>query len=62
MNCGVTAEVLATIAERDPRILRAPAVRVANPDVPIPFSRPLENFVLPDSDKIVIAAKTTLES
>jgi pyruvate/2-oxoglutarate/acetoin dehydrogenase E1 component len=62
MNCGVTAEVLATIAERDPRVLKAPAIRVANPDIPVPFSRPMENFALPDADKIVAAAKTTLQS
>jgi pyruvate/2-oxoglutarate/acetoin dehydrogenase E1 component len=60
LNCGVTAEVLATIAERDPQILKAPAVRVANPDIPIPFSRPMENFALPDAAKIVAAAKATL--
>jgi pyruvate/2-oxoglutarate/acetoin dehydrogenase E1 component len=60
MNCGVTAEVLAIIAERDPRVLKAPAVRVANPDVPIPFSRPMETFALPDADKIVAAAKKTM--
>jgi pyruvate/2-oxoglutarate/acetoin dehydrogenase E1 component len=62
MNCGVTAEVLAIVAERDPRVLKAPAVRVANPDVPIPFSRPMETFALPDADKIVAAAKKTLEN
>jgi acetoin:2,6-dichlorophenolindophenol oxidoreductase subunit beta len=62
MNCGVTAEVLATIAERDPKILKAPAVRVANPDIPIPFSRPMENFALPDADKIVAAAQATLKA
>ena len=60
MNCGVTAEILAVIAERDPRVLKAPAVRVAYPDVPVPFSRPMENFCLPDADKIVAAAKSTL--
>jgi len=57
MNCGVTAEVLAVIAERDPRVLKAPARRIANPDVPVPFSRPMENFCLPDAEKIVRAAK-----
>lgn len=61
MNCGITAEILALIAERDPRVLKAPAVRVANPNVPVPFSRPMENFCLPDCDKIVAAAKATLK-
>jgi len=62
MNCGVTAEVLAVVAERNPKALKAPAVRVANPDVPIPFSRPMENFVLPDADRIVAAARSTLKA
>jgi pyruvate dehydrogenase E1 component beta subunit len=61
MNCGVTAEVLAVIAERNPQVLKAPAVRVANPDVPVPFARPMENFCLPDADKIVAAARKTLD-
>lgn len=56
MNCGLTAEVLAVVAERDPRVLKAPAVRIAYPDVPVPFSRPMENFCLPLPDKIVAAA------
>lgn len=60
LNCGITAEVLAVIAERDPSILKAPAVRIANPDVPIPFSRPMENFALPDAEKIVTAALRTV--
>ena len=60
LNCGITAEVLAVIAERDPSILKAPAVRIANPDVPIPFSRPMENFALPDAEKIVAAALRTV--
>ena len=58
MNCGVTAEVLAVIAERDPRVLKAPAKRIAYPDVPVPFSRPMEDFCLPLPDKIVSAAKS----
>jgi hypothetical protein len=28
---------------------------VTYPDVPIPFSRPMEQFCLPDPDKIVAA-------
>jgi acetoin:2,6-dichlorophenolindophenol oxidoreductase subunit beta len=62
MNCGVTAEVLAVVAERNPKALQAPAVRIANPDVPIPFSRPMEDFALPDADKVVAAAKQTLKA
>jgi pyruvate dehydrogenase E1 component beta subunit len=31
--------------------------RLAVPDVPIPFSRPLEQFVIPQVDAIVAAAQ-----
>jgi pyruvate/2-oxoglutarate/acetoin dehydrogenase E1 component len=58
MNCGVTAEVLAVVAERGPSVLKAPAVRVAYPDVPVPFSRPMEDFCLPLPDKIAAAARS----
>jgi pyruvate dehydrogenase E1 component beta subunit len=58
MNCGVTAEVLAVVAERGPSVLKAPAVRVAYPDVPVPFSRPMEDFCLPLPDKIASAARS----
>lgn len=61
MNCGITAEVLAVVAERDPGVLKARAVRIANPDVPIPFSRPMENFCLPDAQKIVSAVREVLK-
>jgi pyruvate/2-oxoglutarate/acetoin dehydrogenase E1 component len=57
MNCGITAEVLAVVAERGPRVLKAPAVRIAYPDVPVPFSRPMEDFCLPLPEKIVSAAR-----
>ncbi|MDP9052491.1 MAG: alpha-ketoacid dehydrogenase subunit beta, partial [Acidobacteriota bacterium] len=60
MNCGVTAEVLAVIAERDPSVLRKRAVRVAYPDVPVPFSRPMEDYCLPLPDKIASAARSLL--
>jgi pyruvate dehydrogenase E1 component beta subunit len=60
MNCGVTAEVLAVIAEKDPSVLKKPAVRIAYPDVPVPFSRPMEDFCLPLPDKIASAARSLL--
>jgi pyruvate/2-oxoglutarate/acetoin dehydrogenase E1 component len=58
MNCGVTAEVLAVVAERGPGVLKVPAVRVAYPDVPVPFSRPMEDYCLPLPDKIASAARS----
>src|SRR3712207_3971754 len=45
--CAVGAQVAALIAERGWEDLDGPVVRVATPDVPIPFSPPLEQAVLP---------------
>ena len=52
---GVSAEVAAVVAEEALDYLDAPIKRVAEPDTPIPFSPPLEHFVLPDEQKIIQA-------
>ncbi|MEU0507972.1 alpha-ketoacid dehydrogenase subunit beta [Amycolatopsis sp. NPDC006125] len=52
LSFGLSGEVIARVAERDPGLLRAPAARVAVPDVPIPYARPLEYAVLPTPDRI----------
>jgi 2-oxoisovalerate dehydrogenase E1 component beta subunit len=46
-SCGVGAEVAAIIAEEALFALDAPIRRLTAPDVPIPFSPPLEQAVLP---------------
>jgi len=61
LSFGVTSEVLAVIAERDPSVLKSPAVRVAYPDVPVPFSRPMEDFCLPSVERILAAARATMK-
>ncbi len=57
MSYGMTAEVAAIVAENSLFELKAPVRRLAIPNVPIPFSPPLENFVLPNAEKIFKAAK-----
>jgi pyruvate/2-oxoglutarate/acetoin dehydrogenase E1 component len=54
---GLTGEIAAIVAETDPTMLKAPVGRLAVPDTPIPYARPLETFVLPKTDKIVAEAK-----
>jgi len=54
---GVTAELTATIVEGAFDYLDAPIVRVASPDVPIPFSPSLEKQYMVWSDDIVKAVK-----
>ncbi len=57
LSFGMSGEIAAIIAESDPRLLRAPVVRVAVPDVPIPYARSLEYAVLPTKERIVSAIK-----
>ena len=54
---GFGAEVAATIAERAFDHLDAPVGRVGSLDVPVPFSPPLEEFVLPTADRVVAAVQ-----
>ena len=54
---GVSAEVAAVVAEEALDYLDAPIKRVAEPDTPIPFSPPLEQFVIPNEKSIVRAVK-----
>ena len=56
-TAGVSAEIAAVISEEALDYLDAPIKRVANPDVPIPFSPSLENFVIPDDKRIIKAVK-----
>jgi len=49
-SCGVGAEVSALISEEAFEELDAPVKRLTAPDVPIPFSPPLEQAVLPQLD------------
>lgn len=57
---GAAAEIAAVIADKGFDLLDAPVKRLATPDVPIPFSPPMEKFVLPDDTKIVKAVKELL--
>jgi pyruvate/2-oxoglutarate/acetoin dehydrogenase E1 component len=52
---GVGAEVSALIAEDGFDLLDAPVIRLAPPNVPVPFSPPLEDAYLPQVDQIVEA-------
>jgi pyruvate dehydrogenase E1 component beta subunit len=54
---GMTGEIAATVAETDPGMLKAPVARLAVPDTPIPYARPLEYYVLPTAEKILDASR-----
>jgi 2-oxoisovalerate dehydrogenase E1 component beta subunit len=54
---GTGAEVSAVIAEEGFDLLDAPVKRLAPPNVPVPFSPPLEDAYLPQVDQIVEAVQ-----
>jgi len=60
-TCAAGAEVAALIADRAFEDLDAPVRRLATPDVPIPFSPPLEQAVLPSTDKVREACRELLD-
>lgn len=49
---GAGAEISAMLTEETFDYLESPVRRVAAPDVPIPFSPPLERYVVPDETRI----------
>jgi pyruvate/2-oxoglutarate/acetoin dehydrogenase E1 component len=58
--CGLGAQVAETIYSNGFDDLDGPIVRVAGEDVPMPYTRPLEDLAIPDRDKIISAVKTIL--
>ncbi len=56
------AEIISTIADEGFRYLRAPPRRVASENVPIPYSQVLENYVIPQVDDIVSAARNVVNA
>lgn len=59
---GMTSEISAVVAEEALYDLDSPIGRLAIPDVPIPYSRPMENYVIPDGDAIYTKVKNMLDS
>ena len=51
---GMTGEIIATVVEAGVP-LKAPPQRVAYPDIPIPFTPPMEQWALPSPEKIIEA-------
>jgi 2-oxoisovalerate dehydrogenase E1 component beta subunit len=56
---GLGGEIAAIIAENGFEYLDGPITRVAGPDIPaMPFSHPMQDFFLPNAEKIAAAALT----
>lgn len=59
-TCAAGAQVAALIAEHAFEDLDGPVIRVSTPDVPIPFSPPLEQAVLPGVERVKEACRELL--
>ncbi|MGA2927333.1 MAG: alpha-ketoacid dehydrogenase subunit beta [Solirubrobacteraceae bacterium] len=59
-TCAAGAQVAAIIAQHGFEYLDGPVVRVATPDVPIAFSPPLEQALLPSVDRLKEACRELL--
>jgi len=58
---GIAGEITARINELAFEWLDAPVLRVTAADVPLPYSPPLEDYVLPQTADIVLAARRLAE-
>ncbi|MCS6295884.1 MAG: pyruvate dehydrogenase complex E1 component subunit beta [Nitrospira sp.] len=56
--CGLGAQIAESIYSAAFDSLDGPIIRVTGEDVPIPYSRPLEDAAIPDVPRVVAAVKT----
>lgn len=62
-TCGAAAEIISLVVEDRGtyRSLKSSPKRVCAPDVPVPFSPPMERFVAPDKGKVIAAVREALD-
>lgn len=60
LSCGIASEIAAIAAESAFGRLKAPILRVARPDVPVPFSAPLEGHITPTAAKVAAAVRRAM--
>jgi 2-oxoisovalerate dehydrogenase E1 component beta subunit len=54
---GIAGEIAAIVSESVFEHLDGPILRVTAPDTPVPYSPPLEDFFLPNTEKVLDAAR-----
>jgi pyruvate dehydrogenase E1 component beta subunit len=59
---SLAGEIVAQIAEQALYDLDAPPARVCSEEVPIPYAKHMEDAALPQTEKIVAAAKAVIGS
>jgi pyruvate dehydrogenase E1 component beta subunit len=62
LTCSAASEIVATVSESAYGVLKAPPLRVAWEDYPVPFSPVLEKRILVDEERIRTAVVKTLEA
>jgi pyruvate dehydrogenase E1 component beta subunit len=55
--CGLGAQIAESVYAQAFDYLDAPIMRVTGEDVPMPYSRPLEDAAIPDKERVVAAVK-----
>jgi acetoin:2,6-dichlorophenolindophenol oxidoreductase subunit beta len=61
-QASAAAVIAAEVSEHGFEHLRAPIKMVTCLDTPVPYSEPLENYILPNEEKIIKAVKSVLTS
>lgn len=56
-RCGIASEIAATVTERAFDHLNGPVARLTAPDIPVPFSPPLESAYAPSAERIADAVR-----
>lgn len=62
LTCGIQGEIVSQVTETALDSLETAPRRLGNPDVPVPFSPPLEDDVLPDESDIVSEVTALMNS
>lgn len=57
-NCSMASEIVATVAENCFESLKSAPIKITRPAVPVPFSPPLEEYVLVSAAKVIDAVAT----
>lgn len=62
LTCGAAAEMISLVVEDDEvfKNLKSAPKRVCGLDVPIPFSPPMEQYAIPDKERIVAAVRQVM--
>jgi len=62
-TCGAAAEIISLVVEDEETyaLLKSHPKRVCGPDIPIPFSPPLEQYVAPDREKLILALREVIK-